>query len=48
MFQCQECGRIFKTARAAEKASWDGCPECGGSDIDILPAPTVKRCPVTL
>jgi hypothetical protein len=39
MFKCQECGRKFKTARAAEKASFDGCPECGGCDIDTDPAP---------
>jgi hypothetical protein len=39
MFRCQECGRKFKTARAAEKASFDGCPKCGGCDIDTDPAP---------
>ena len=33
-FKCMECGRIFRTVRAAEKASYDGCPNCGGSDID--------------
>jgi hypothetical protein len=41
MFVCLECGRKFKTAQAAEKAANDGCPKCGGVDIDIdddLPA----------
>jgi hypothetical protein len=31
MFKCQECGRKFSTARAANC----GCPGCGGSDIDL-------------
>ena len=34
-FACQECGRKFKTASAAEKASMDGCAKCGGVDIDV-------------
>jgi hypothetical protein len=36
-FYCQECGYHFKTLKAAEKASFgdDGCPKCGGSDVDI-------------
>lgn len=34
-FRCQECGRKFKTARAAERAANNGCPRCGGVDIDI-------------
>lgn len=36
-FACQECGHKFRTVKAAEKASFgpDGCPKCGGSDIDI-------------
>ena len=35
-WRCQECGRKFKTARAAERATFsdDGCPTCGSSDID--------------
>ena len=35
--QCQECGRKFYTVRAARKAMFgdDGCPCCGGSDLDI-------------
>jgi predicted nucleic acid-binding Zn-ribbon protein len=36
-FFCQECGHKFKTIRAAERASFgpNGCPRCGGSDIDM-------------
>ena len=36
-WRCQECGRVFKTARAAERAmnGDHGCPGCGGSDIDV-------------
>jgi rubrerythrin len=35
-WKCLECGRKFKDAAAAEKASFSdrGCPGCGGSDID--------------
>lgn len=35
MFACLECGRKFKTMKAAEKAANDGCPKCGGVDIDL-------------
>jgi hypothetical protein len=37
MFKCLECGRKFKTTKAAEKAAFGdrGCPGCGGSDIDL-------------
>lgn len=35
MFACMECGKKFKTVRAAEKASYFGCPKCGGVDIDV-------------
>jgi predicted nucleic acid-binding Zn-ribbon protein len=35
MFICLECGRKFRTANAAYKASLNGCPKCGGVDIDI-------------
>jgi hypothetical protein len=34
-FACLECGRKFKTVKAAERAASDGCPGCGGVDIDI-------------
>ncbi len=37
LYACLECGRKFYSTRAAEKASFgdDGCPGCGGSDIDL-------------
>jgi predicted nucleic acid-binding Zn-ribbon protein len=35
MFACLECGRKFRTANAAYKASIHGCPKCGGVDIDL-------------
>jgi len=38
MYICLECGKKFKTTRSAEKAVEDGCPGCGGSDIDIFVA----------
>lgn len=34
-WKCQECGRKFKTVKAAERASYNGCPKCGGVDIDL-------------
>jgi hypothetical protein len=34
-FKCQECGKKFKTVKAAERASYHGCPKCGGCDIDV-------------
>lgn len=34
-FECLECGKKFYSVSAAEKASNDGCPKCGGSDIEI-------------
>jgi len=34
-FECQECGRKFKSVKAAERASSNGCPRCGSTDIDI-------------
>ena len=36
-FQCQECGHQFYSVAAARRASFDiqGCPGCGGSDIDV-------------
>lgn len=34
-FQCMECGKKL-TLKQAERAAYgaDGCPRCGGSDID--------------
>lgn len=35
MWKCQECARTFRTVNAAQKASLNGCPGCGGVDIDL-------------
>lgn len=35
LFQCMECGRKFATVRAARRAVDQGCPRCGGTDIDL-------------
>lgn len=35
MWKCQECGRKFRTVQAAERAASDGCPNCGGVDVDV-------------
>ncbi len=35
MFICLECGRKLRTLNAAERAANNGCPKCGGVDIDI-------------
>lgn len=43
MWKCQECGRRFRTAKAAERASNNGCPGCGGVDIDLADEPEVKQ-----
>lgn len=36
-FACNECGHRFKTIKAAERASFgpNGCPKCGGSDVQL-------------
>jgi predicted nucleic acid-binding Zn-ribbon protein len=34
-FRCMECGRRFKTVKAAERAANEGCPKCGSVDIDL-------------
>jgi predicted nucleic acid-binding Zn-ribbon protein len=39
VFKCLECGKKFQTVRAAERASYNGCPNCNGVDIDIDPEP---------
>jgi predicted nucleic acid-binding Zn-ribbon protein len=41
-FQCRECGKKFKTAQAAENASYNGCPKCGGCDIDVDTDPPAR------
>jgi len=33
--RCLECGHRFYSIYSAERAYFDGCPGCGGSDIDI-------------
>lgn len=37
LFACQECGKKFYTAESANRAAFgdNGCPKCGGSDIDM-------------
>jgi len=37
LFKCQECGHLFYSVKAAERATFgeSGCPRCHGSDIDI-------------
>ena len=35
-FMCLECGKKFKSVASARRAmDEDGCPNCGGSDIDL-------------
>ncbi|HXG08380.1 MAG TPA: hypothetical protein VNK04_01180 [Gemmataceae bacterium] len=43
MFACMECGKRFKSAKAARRAANDGCPKCGGVDIDLAPVATQER-----
>lgn len=43
MYVCLECGKKFKTEKAAEKAVDDGCPKCGGTDIDLEVTSDVSR-----
>jgi len=45
MWKCLECGRKFRTANAAERAANNGCPGCGGVDIDldVKTPPTIFR-----
>lgn len=35
LFECMECGKKFYDERTAERASMNGCPKCGGVDIDV-------------
>ena len=37
LFVCMECKKKFYTVKSAEKASYNGCPGCGGGDIEISP-----------
>jgi len=34
LFQCQECGKLYYTTKAAERAMNHRCT-CGGCDIDL-------------
>lgn len=34
-FVCMECKKKFKTFKAVEKAASEGCPKCGGGDIEL-------------
>ena len=34
-FRCMECSQKFYSVRSAELASYNGCPKCGGVDIDL-------------
>ena len=54
MFVCLECGRKFRTVKAARSAANNGCPNCGGVDIDldvtdkvptVFPRPTEAKLP---
>lgn len=36
IWTCLECGKKFKSVKAAEKATSEGCPKCGGVDIDLV------------
>ncbi len=36
LFACQECGKKFYSVGAATRASFNGCPKCGGVDVDIF------------
>jgi predicted nucleic acid-binding Zn-ribbon protein len=43
MFQCMECKKKFRTIAAAQRAVNNGCPGCGGLDIDLDTNPTPVR-----
>ena len=36
--RCAECGKAFRTVKAALKAMSLGCPKCGGACIDEVAA----------
>ncbi len=40
-WQCQECGKRM-TLKQAERATSEGCPKCGGTDIDLADPPEVR------
>lgn len=34
LWRCLECGWVFKSVKAAARAADNGCPKCGGVDVD--------------
>jgi rubrerythrin len=34
-FTCLECGKRFRSAQSAMRASNEGCPKCGSVDVDL-------------
>lgn len=42
-FQCLECGKKFRTVKAARRSADVGCPGCGGVDIDTTTAEEQKQ-----
>lgn len=48
LFSCLECGRKFRTTATAERASYYGCPGCGGYDIDLAPVAKAAPAPVVV
>jgi len=34
MYSCNDCGKAFADFVAAQRAREDGCPTCGGHNID--------------
>ena len=39
-FECLECGKKFRTLKAAVRAQNKGCPKCGSTDVDLAVPPT--------
>ena len=35
LWKCLECDRKFYSTQSARKATLNGCPGCGGVDIDL-------------
>ena len=40
MYACNECGTVFRTARAADQATREGCPRCGFGDFGVAVSAT--------
>ena len=36
LWMCNKCGYIFRWVRRGDRTTPEGCPICGGSDIDSL------------